>query len=237
MAIAFDAAVVQNDNSTTEQTIAHTCTGSNLLLLVGFITNNATDIITGVTYNSVAMTRLDAQQGDDSSFYSYVYGLLGPATGANNVVVSASGTSLIWTCVTSYTGVAQSGLPDSSNSAVNNTASSWTINTTTVADNCWVYCHNRGSDMTYSSPDTARCTSNQSHSGDSNAAITPAGSYTINGTCAADVTHQTMIALSFAPATAAGPANLKSYNTNLKANIKSIDTNLIANIKSIDTNV
>ena len=32
-------------------------------------------------------------------------------------------------------------------------------------------------------------------------------------------------------------ANLKSYNTNLKANIKSIDTNLIANIKSLDTNV
>ena len=34
-----------------------------------------------------------------------------------------------------------------------------------------------------------------------------------------------------------GPANLKSYNTNLKANIKSIDTNLIANVKSFDTNV
>jgi hypothetical protein len=35
---------------------------------------------------------------------------------------------------------------------------------------------------------------------------------------------------------AAGPTNLKSYNTNLKANIKSIDGNLIANIKSLDTN-
>lgn len=34
-----------------------------------------------------------------------------------------------------------------------------------------------------------------------------------------------------------GPANLKSYNTNLSANIKSIDTNLIANVKSLDTNV
>lgn len=34
-----------------------------------------------------------------------------------------------------------------------------------------------------------------------------------------------------------GPANLKSYNTNLKANIKSINTNLIANVKSLDTNV
>lgn len=35
----------------------------------------------------------------------------------------------------------------------------------------------------------------------------------------------------------AGPANLKSYNTNLTANIKSINTNLIANVKSLDTNV
>lgn len=33
-----------------------------------------------------------------------------------------------------------------------------------------------------------------------------------------------------------GPANLKSYNTNLKANIKSINTNLIANVKTLDTN-
>jgi hypothetical protein len=39
-----------------------------------------------------------------------------------------------------------------------------------------------------------------------------------------------------APA-ASGPANLKSYNTNLKANIKSINTNLIANIKSLNTNI
>lgn len=34
-----------------------------------------------------------------------------------------------------------------------------------------------------------------------------------------------------------GPANLKTYNTNLKANIKSINTNLIANIKSLNTNI
>lgn len=36
---------------------------------------------------------------------------------------------------------------------------------------------------------------------------------------------------------ASGPANLKSYNTNLKANIKSINTNPLANIKSLNTNI
>ena len=37
--------------------------------------------------------------------------------------------------------------------------------------------------------------------------------------------------------TASGPANLKSFSTNLKANVKSINTNLIANVKSYNTNV
>ncbi len=35
---------------------------------------------------------------------------------------------------------------------------------------------------------------------------------------------------------AAGPANLVSLDTNLKANITSVDTNLLGNIKSLDTN-
>jgi len=35
---------------------------------------------------------------------------------------------------------------------------------------------------------------------------------------------------------AVGPANLKTYNTNLKANIKTINQNLIANCKTLDTN-
>jgi hypothetical protein len=39
------------------------------------------------------------------------------------------------------------------------------------------------------------------------------------------------------PFSASGPANLKSYNTNVIANIKSINTNLIANVKSLNTNV
>ncbi len=36
--------------------------------------------------------------------------------------------------------------------------------------------------------------------------------------------------------TSAGPANLKTYNTNPSANIKTINTNPIANVKSLNTN-
>jgi hypothetical protein len=45
------------------------------------------------------------------------------------------------------------------------------------------------------------------------------------------------ITVYYTEAVASGPANLKSYNTNLKANIKSINTNLLANVKKLDTNV
>lgn len=36
--------------------------------------------------------------------------------------------------------------------------------------------------------------------------------------------------------TAAGPANLKTYNTNATANIKTINTNAISNVKTLNTN-
>ena len=39
------------------------------------------------------------------------------------------------------------------------------------------------------------------------------------------------------PAVASGPANLKTYNTNVVANIKTINTNVIANVKTLNTNV
>jgi hypothetical protein len=45
------------------------------------------------------------------------------------------------------------------------------------------------------------------------------------------------IAVEIKAATASGPANLKSLDTNVKSNIKSINTNLIANCKSYNTNV
>ena len=43
------------------------------------------------------------------------------------------------------------------------------------------------------------------------------------------------LAVAFNYSGPAGPTNLKSLNTNLKANIKSINGNLIANVKSLNT--
>jgi len=55
------------------------------------------------------------------------------------------------------------------------------------------------------------------------------------GTNSVDNTNNTGWIFTAPPAI--GPANLKTYNTNLKANIKTINTNPIANVKSLDTNV
>ena len=49
-------------------------------------------------------------------------------------------------------------------------------------------------------------------------------------------TRKYSIYANYTPAAGAGPANLKTYNTNATANIKSIDTNLIANVKTLNTN-
>lgn len=208
MAIAFDAASGQQDNSTTSQTFSHTCTGSNLLLLVGFITNNTTDIITGVTYNSVSMTQLNTQTSTTNSYISYVYGLLNPDTGANNVNITASSASLLWTTSASYTGVKQSGLPDATSSGNSPTnTGTWSSSVTTVADNCWHYTHVRGgSPLAASGGTVERRDQSQSACYDSNGAITPAGSDSNTGTTSNPNNDGAMISVSFAPATGAAIA-------------------------------
>lgn len=87
MAVAFDAASNSNGGNVESITWSHTCTGSNLVLYVGVHEAYGVDHVSGVTYNGVAMTRVK------DSFVAtgcYVYRLIAPATGANNVVVTFS---------------------------------------------------------------------------------------------------------------------------------------------------
>ena len=72
----------------------------------------------------------------------------------------------------------------------------------------------------------------QGHGEDDNNYTTPT-----NPTSIAHNTNKYLIYATYTAGGAAGPANLKTYNTNVAANIKSINTNLIANVKSLNTNV
>src|SRR5205809_294622 len=105
MPIAFDAVVDGGlTNVTTTHSYAHTCAGSDRLLLVAVLIGATADDVTGVTYNGVAMTRVGTIA--DSLRRVYLYELVGPASGTHNVVVSTGTNQLIIAGSASYTGVA-----------------------------------------------------------------------------------------------------------------------------------
>lgn len=140
MAIAVDSSVSGlSATPGSSLTWSHTCTGSNRILFVGAVTNEAdnTDYVTGVTYNGVAMTRVDSfrSQGQGGTV---MYMLVNPASGANNVVVSLSASKNIYGASTSYTGALQTGQPDSNNGNASDPVTTLTVNTTVVLANSWL---------------------------------------------------------------------------------------------------
>lgn len=237
MAIAFDA-TSKGDAASTSITVAHTCTGSNGLLVVTGKGNQNINI-SGATYNSVSMTQVHqiSPGGVGTNGRVFMFYLLNPSTGANNVVVSSSGGTIEFHIENvSYTGVKQSAQPDASNTSSGVTTSQVT-SVTIVATNSWALsCQwSFGANPSASTGINAVRNSdsgNQFAVGDSNAGQSP-GSYSMTWTGAGLMT--TLMA-SFAPVPASGPTNLKSLDSNVAANIKSFDSNLIANIKSIDSN-
>src|SRR3990167_2897336 len=141
MALARDASSGSNDGSgtATSLTYAHTCTGTNLVLIVGaFLDNDTSDTITGITYNGVALTKINGVSGSSDQGYSTLWYLIAPATGANNIVVSWTGANNISSCAISYTGAHQTSPIDSNNTGTNGGGSTLTLATTVVASDCWL---------------------------------------------------------------------------------------------------
>lgn len=146
MSIVFDAVSGAKDNSgaVTTLTWSHTCTGSNRILVVmGSVTSATPRTVTGITYNAVALTAVASTSA--ASVYSYMYYLLAPATGANNVVVTISGATdgsnkQFAATAQSYTGAKQSAQPDSSNTnaLTSSTVTNFPVSTTVVLPNGWL---------------------------------------------------------------------------------------------------
>ena len=130
-AIAFVTSAGTGNNNTP---LALTVSGSNTFLHVFTIGDN-TDTLSGISYNSIAMTFINKIQ-NNSDRWTYSYGQVAPTTGTNNITVS--GTSFNECGAMQYSGCAQTGQPDSSGTNV--TASSgatFSVATTVVASNCW----------------------------------------------------------------------------------------------------
>ena len=92
----------------TNVTFSHTCTASpNRFLIVHIEASGTTDNVTGVTYNGVALTRRLRTAYSAGAMQSYVYTLVAPANGANNVVVSFNNDQTLIARAISASGVNQ----------------------------------------------------------------------------------------------------------------------------------
>lgn len=181
MAIAFDAAT---DGglflATSSATYSHTCTGSNRILFVFVNITSPSTTISGVTYNTVALTHITDSVGSPGTNALSSWYLVAPATGANNIVVSLTGSNNLAVMSSSYTGAKQSAQPDNSTTNEGTGVSSLTTSLITVADNSWTVlsvAQNLGQPSA-GTGSTQRLSSATTDNGlyDSNAAITPAGS-------------------------------------------------------------
>lgn len=132
MAIAFDA----TSSAAGTASWSHTCTGTNRILIVGAYA--ATDVVTGATYNSVAMTLIGKTTFGAGRQGAYLFYLINPATGSHTVAITGGGTSK-GIGATSLTGALQSGQPDSSATGTALGVTSPVVAATTVvAANCWL---------------------------------------------------------------------------------------------------
>lgn len=190
-------------------------TGDDRLLIVFglFYNGSGTDILSGVTYGGVAMTKVNAVNNASNAFYTSMWYLINPASGSNNVVAtfSATPTSSWFTCV-SYHGCDQSSQPDTSGSLSVN--ANYTINTTTTVDDDFLLAWSAGNEAT-----TAGTNATQIHTvgfvalaayEHSSNPLTPAGAYSMTVNQAGSA-HNGFHWLSIKPAAGAAADTTKFF--------------------------
>lgn len=127
-AIARDATSHTYDQTgtATSLTVSHTITGSNPILIAGLI-HRGNEALTSSTYNGAALTAIGRAFNTNNGVN--MYGIMNPDTGAHNLVASWTTASVAMLLGESYTGVGQSGQPDSFNTGTAD-ATSLAVSTT-----------------------------------------------------------------------------------------------------------
>src|SRR5574343_1236915 len=98
---------------------------SNSIMVVYGSGHTASDAITSITWNGVALTKVQVQAPAYSNDrYIYLYILLNPDTGTHDLVVNNSSSVFFFGGIAIYSGCLQSGQPDNSDKSTSNTASS-----------------------------------------------------------------------------------------------------------------
>jgi hypothetical protein len=237
MAIAFD----NSGTNTASGTVSTTFTVSGSAT-VGFaaVMNGASGWSpSAMTWNGVSMTQVGFVNAVDGNYRLYVYSILNPGTGSISVSCTGSGSSGgIYLIAGSYTGSSTSSAQEAY--ATQTSTGATLTNTVTVAtSNAWTISFVTDSTDGGTKPTANTGCTRRAYVGgimglfDSNASLATGSQSMIYNTTG---TTSGGLIMSVPVASASGPTNLKSLNTNLKANIKSYNTNVIANVKSINTN-
>lgn len=193
---------------------SHTTSGSNRILIV-FVGGASDPGVSGITYNSVAMTKF-AETTYPGSGYAGFSGwyLINPASGTNTIAVTSSGNCTA--IASSFTGAKQSGQPDSF--GVNNNASgtsSLAVSTTVVAADCLLVggvSEDQGSGATGGTNTTVRDFTGQGlNIADSGTSTIGTGSQALNYTMGGSWLFRGITA-SIAPVAASGPTSVKTVN-------------------------
>jgi len=205
MAIVFDS--TQNTTSAsgvTSATQSFTNTAGDFMVVqVGSNSAVGESNVTDVSYASVSMTKVGYYKNTANNTKTWLYVLPAPATGTNNITVTATSAQLIQIHGITFTGVQQTATVDSiaTKTQTSGTSTTHTYTTTTVADNCalvlavWLErSPSAGTNTTLAGSYVAstfmfRSTAN----------ITPAGSASLTWT-QSDTTYSSGIIISLAPA-------------------------------------
>lgn len=239
MAIAFDAAT-KNSSTGTSQTFSHTVTGSDTFLWVAIFTQtNSSDVVTGVTYNSVALTRGDSQTITDGTYTvrGYIYYLASPDTGTHNVVISCSSSVLIRSESSSYTGV--TGGYDTSSVQSQNTSDTgthvFTFNLPSVSSSgAWAVLGavNNQNTVVADTGSTLRTSGGAPYElYDSNGVVSGSVNMSVSVTSAGGA-YYCGAAMGSMKTAASGPANVKTYKGVAAASVKTVKGVAIASVKT-----
>ncbi len=194
-------------------TVAHTCTGSDLGLIVfGYGRSSSVNFDGGCTYNGVSM--VEEYGATQQSLGLYVFSLIAPATGNNNVVLSASFSTQIALHAISLTGADQTDAVEAIQNA-NGGSGSPTLSITTITDAAWAvdgFMHEDGTPHTQGSGQTLiQAVSEPGGSWDTGNSYEPkasAGAVTMDWTGDSSTWHQA--AVSVKPAAGAPPTGIAS---------------------------
>lgn len=218
MAIAFDAATDGGrSTAVTSKTVSHTNgSGSDRYLIVAVGWEGDTDDITGVTYGGTAMQRLGVHSGQ--SMWQYLYGLAAPATGANDIVISAGATDNIICYSASYTGVHQTVPVDQritqNNSGISSGAWNGATLVTRVTDSWGVLLSTKsaGGTMSAGGGSTERADGDGMGLFDSNAALGAPASESMNSFASDGTQNWSHLMLNLIPSGATLPTGILVHN-------------------------